>query len=426
MNFKQILIFIVFLLPSIYGHANINIELQDAKIPDVVQLFMKQIFKAEYILAPEIKADTRSTTVSLKNKTPDQAKQVFQALMTEYDIALENRQGIVFVKKSSTNKQTTQQTTTLIPQVRQDLPPLPIAQTTTQAPNIEKIEFDQTPTITDLIESENDADTLVYEPKYISPASLQNILKFTRIESHIAHGKIVFNVPADRRDFISNLISDFDKQRQDVVIKASLYEYSKRHTQQNAIEAVFNILKNTLAISIPSINIASATRLTLTAADVSATFRALNQHENFKVLSSPTIRATDEKTSSINIGASVPVLNQIVTAANGNTQQSVVYRDSGITLSVTPRIRADNIELDLLQNVSDFTQTTTGVNNSPTLIQRRLETTLNCKDGDLILLGGLEQQRNENGKSSFFSLTTSNRKLTEDTDLLLVLHVTKI
>lgn len=417
----------IFMLPSMYSHANINIELQDAKLPDIIQLFMKQIFKSEYILSPDLKSETRTTTVSLKNKTPEQAKSIFKTLMEDYSIRLEQKDGIVYVKKITT--QTPQKTeqpllpvTTLKPQTDGELIPPEVLKSIQQPEINDQSSVD----ISDLIKIATDADTIVYDPKNISPANLQNLLKFASIESQIIAGKVIFNIPQERRDFITNLIADFDKTKPDLVIKASLYEYTKRDNKQNAVDAVLNLIKDTLVLSLPTINITSATRLSLTATDITATFRALNSHENFKVLSSPTIRATDEKTSTINIGASVPVLNQIVTAANGNQQQSIVYRDSGITLQVTPRIRADNIELDIMQNVSDFTQTTTGVNNSPTLIQRRLETTLNCKNGDLILLGGLEQHRDENGRSTFIGIPTSSRKLKEDTDLLLVLHVTKI
>jgi hypothetical protein len=421
MKIRHYLLISLFLIPSLSRAAGINIELQDAKLPDIIQLFMKSIFKAEYVLSPELKSETKTLTLSLKDKTPDQAKSLFIQILKDYQIHLENQSGVYFVKKDTKQQspvfQTIQQPETIPDQIK------PVDLTHEQTlPEPETPPVD----LTDLVKLINDDKISFYEPKNTSPESIQQLLKFAGIDAQLINGKLLFKIPPDKEEYITNLIADFDHTKPDLVIKASLYEYTKRDNKQNAVEAVLNILKDTLTITLPTVNISSATRLAINAKDVPLLFKVLNTQENFKVLSSPTIRATDDKQASINIGASVPVLNQIVTNATGQIQQSVQYRDSGITLQVTPKIRRENIELNIMQNVSDFTLTTTGVNQSPTLIQRRLETTLNCKDGDLILLGGLEQSRDEKGRSSFLGIPTGNRASKENTDLLLVLHVTKI
>lgn len=424
MKIQHYLFIFLFLLPTLSRAASINIELQDAKLPDIIQLFMKSIFKAEYILSPDIKADSKTMTVSLKNKTPDQAKSLFIQIMKDYKIHLENQSGVYFIKKDS----------------ELDTPIFKPVDSQTQVnalpPSVASVDRSHEQTLpepvsppvdlTELLKQIDDDNINIYQPKNTSPENIQQLLKFAGIIAQVINGNLLFKISDSKRDYITNLIADFDHTKPDLVIKASLYEYTKKDNHQNAVEAVINILKNSFTLTLPVVNIASATRLAINSTEVPLLFKILNSSENFKVLSSPTIRASDDKQSLINIGASVPVLNQIVTNATGQTQQSVQYRDSGITLQVTPKIRQENIELQIMQNVSDFTLTTTGVNQSPTLIQRRLETTLNCKDGDLILLGGLEQTRDEKGRSSFIGIPTGTRLNKENTDLLLVLHVTKI
>ncbi|WP_287034277.1 hypothetical protein [Methylophilus sp.] len=430
MKIRHYLLIALFLIPSLSRAAGINIELQDAKLPDIIQLFMKSIFKAEYVLSPDIKSEQKTMTVSLKNKTPEQAKSFFITVLQDYKIHIENKGGIFFIKKDVANSpvfkpvEAPEQQAQSQPQLESNTDQIKAIDLTHEQtlPEPESPPVD----LTDLVKLINDDKISFYEPKNTSPESIQQLLTFAGIHAQLINGKLLFKIPPDKEEYITNLIADFDHTKPDLVIKASLYEYTKRDNKQNAVEAVLNILKDTLTITLPTVNIASATRLAINAKDVPLLFKVLNTQENFKVLSSPTIRATDDKQASINIGASVPVLNQIVTNATGQIQQSVQYRDSGITLQVTPKIRRENIELNIMQNVSDFTLTTTGVNQSPTLIQRRLETTLNCKDGDLILLGGLEQSRDEKGRSSFLGLPTGNRASKENTDLLLVLHVTKI
>lgn len=422
MKTKHYFLILLFLLPSLSRAAGINIELQDAKLPDVIQLFMKSIFKAEYILSPELKSETKTLTVSLKDKSPDQAKSLFINILQDYQVHLENKAGVYFIKKDvKLNNPVFQPVENNEVVALQDVKPVDLTHAQ-ELPEATSPPVD----LSDLVTVISDENIRFYEPKNTSPEAIQQLLKFAGINAQLINGKLLFKIPEEKYEYITNLIADFDHTKPDLVIKASLYEYTKRDNKQNAVEAVLSILKDTFTLTIPTVNIASATRLAINSQDVPILFKVLNTQENFKVLSSPTIRAMDEKQSSINIGASVPVLNQIVTNATGQVQQSVQYRDSGITLQVTPKIRRENIELNIMQNVSDFTLTTTGVNQSPTLIQRRLETTLNCKDGDLILLGGLEQNRDEKGKTSFLVLPTGSRSNKENTDLLLVLHVTKI
>lgn len=45
------------------------------------------------------------------------------------------------------------------------------------------------------------------------------------------------------------------------------------------------------------------------------------------------------------------------------------------------------------QQISDFASTRSGVNNSPTLTKRSLITTVSTRDGELIVLGGLTQDK---------------------------------
>ncbi|MFD0930206.1 type II secretion system protein GspD [Methylophilus glucosoxydans] len=420
MKLKHYLLLALFLLPSFSRAASgINIELQDAKLPEIVQLFMQSVFKAEYVISPEVKAESKTLTVSLKNKTPDQAKSLFIQILKDYKIHLENRADVYFVVKDVRQElNVTPQHVPLNP-VRAENPSRPVLLPESPSSTHDPVD------ISDLVPFA-DIDYTFYEPVNVDAAKIVDLLKFIGVSALNIDGKLLFKMPEGREDYIKSLIADFDKTKPDLVIKASIYEYQKNQTDQSAVEAVLNLLKNILSISLPVTNLTGAARIAINSTDLPIVFKMLNSSEHFRNLSSPTLRATDDKPALINVGASVPVLSQIVTNATGQTQQSVQYRDSGITLQVTPKIRPENIELNILQSVSDFTQTTTGVNQTPTLLQRKLETTLNCRDGDLILLGGLEQSKNDRGRTSFGVIPTGAKSSSSSVDLLLVLHVSKI
>lgn len=92
------------------------------------------------------------------------------------------------------------------------------------------------------------------------------------------------------------------------------------------------------------------------------------------------------------VGSDVPVLSSVTYKDNAPVQ-SVEYRSSGVIFTVKPLITREIIALDVTQQLSNFAKTETGVNNSPTLIKREISTNVNLQDGDIIVLGGLAENK---------------------------------
>ncbi|HGD7618026.1 TPA: hypothetical protein ACI7A1_003606 [Escherichia coli] len=83
------------------------------------------------------------------------------------------------------------------------------------------------------------------------------------------------------------------------------------------------------------------------------------------------------------------------------------------------------MDLKIQQQLSNFVTTETGVNNSPTLIKRDVTTEVSLADGDIILLGGLAEQKDSkasSGWSVFGSRTSESNK----TDIMVMLQVRKV
>lgn len=109
--------------------------------------------------------------------------------------------------------------------------------------------------------------------------------------------------------------------------------------------------------------------------------------------------------------------------------QSVEYKNSGVILDIEPTIRGDVTQLSVSQQLSNFVQTLNGVNNSPTLIKRELSSIVDTHDGDVIIMGGLEEHKDNASSSGFTWLPRflrSNSKDSSSSDILLILHVTRL
>jgi general secretion pathway protein D len=79
---------------------------------------------------------------------------------------------------------------------------------------------------------------------------------------------------------------------------------------------------------------------------------------------------------------------------------SIEYRDTGVILKVTPRVNASGmVSLDIQQEVSDVSTTTTSTLDSPTISERRLNTTVTIADGQTVALGGLIKDSRSKSKN---------------------------
>jgi general secretion pathway protein D len=141
----------------------------------------------------------------------------------------------------------------------------------------------------------------------------------------------------------------------------------------------------------------------LTAANVAATLDALNQITNVNIVSSPSLTVMDNKPAVLQIGDQVPITTQSATGvltSGAPIVNSVSYKDTGVILSITPRINeSGRVLLDVEQEVSSVAPTTSSNIDSPTIRQRKIRTSVVVNDSDALVLGGLIQDSRSIGRT---------------------------
>ncbi|MBE0659369.1 MAG: type II secretion system secretin GspD, partial [Bryobacteraceae bacterium] len=129
-----------------------------------------------------------------------------------------------------------------------------------------------------------------------------------------------------------------------------------------------------------------------------ALFAALSTGEvrdRTRVVSAPSIIATDSVPASINVGIEVPVLqSQAVTGAQTGGSSlfanTISNRKTGVTLQITPRVNPSGVvTLEVNQEVSSPQAPGTGAIQSPSFNQRTISTQVTVEDGDMIAIGGI-------------------------------------
>ncbi|MNR99301.1 Type II secretion system protein D precursor [compost metagenome] len=126
--------------------------------------------------------------------------------------------------------------------------------------------------------------------------------------------------------------------------------------------------------------------------DVRAVLNALSTVTDVQLLSTPRILVLSNESAQLQVGDQVPIITQTATGLNDDSRvvNSVQYRDTGVVLSVTPRVsESGRMFIQVEQEVSEVSGTTSSDIDSPTIQQRRLSTRIQVDDGQLVVMGGL-------------------------------------
>lgn len=127
--------------------------------------------------------------------------------------------------------------------------------------------------------------------------------------------------------------------------------------------------------------------------NIQAVINALATVSDVELISSPRVTTLNNLSARLQVGDQVPVTTQSavsVTDPDAPVVNSVSFRDTGVILQVRPSIRGGGmIEVEISQEVSAVAETTTSDIDSPTIIQRRVDSTLVVPDGSTAVLGGL-------------------------------------
>ncbi len=229
---------------------------------------------------------------------------------------------------------------------------------------------------------------------------------------------------SSRRDYqnILSTLKELDRPPKQVLIDAliaeiKLDETTKYGIQWSVLNGHANIQQNTGVVSStlsnaanaisPPFGVAAPTGLSVLATDASKFFgvlQALATKGKVNVLSNPHILVKNYEKATINIGSDEPVATQSTQSAVTGTAsliQSIEYRKTGIILTVSPQIAEGGmVAMNVRQEVSDkSTDRTVGNAVYPSFSQREAETTVVAKNNEMLVIGGLMQEKHDRSNS---------------------------
>lgn len=405
-------IILAFLLFPLFSFAQSNrqpsFDLTGVPISQVLSLYYKEVAKSPYVMCNEVIQDTRLVSIRAEGELLNDA--VLFSLLDSYGYEITLRRGVATI---CTKKQVTE--------------------------SIQDVDF---------------GDPYVYKPKYRDASYIVDILaplfkgKFANkrggggaltvggdssdqaISSSFNSQFdefIIFSGSDIEKSRLERLLSSIDIPSGEVVVKGHVYEVGSSASEGSALEMLASLLKGKVELSFDSGSLLSNS-LRIKTGSIDFVASALNTDGRFKILTTPYTRLKSGGRARFQVGADVPVLGAIVTNNSGQSQQSIEYRSAGTLLEVSAFVKESTIDIELFQQISNFVVTESGVNNSPTLNKREIKTSLSVEDGEILVIGGLNEATDEANSSGlwFLPFATSKSSRNKKSELLLILEVRKI
>ena len=204
----------------------------------------------------------------------------------------------------------------------------------------------------------------------------------------------------ERIETISALFDTINKRRKQVMIEARILEVGLDDRDQFGLTWSWIYTK----LHVPPKTLGSMTQsllppdaddfvITIDSKHMDATLQALATHGYVNLLSSPKIVAVDGETAKMEVIEEIPYIEATVAIASDaggastTTSESVVFKDVGVTLTVTPQIGADSkIRMTVVPEVSEAP---TRFNGVPVVTRRKVETQVIVADNEVLAIGGL-------------------------------------
>ncbi|MGD0282618.1 MAG: type II secretion system secretin GspD [Dissulfurispiraceae bacterium] len=281
-----------------------------------------------------------------------------------------------------------------------------------------------------------------------APGGVQQVSPFeiaggiTITADKASNSLIVVASPTDYQN-LSQIIKQLDTRRRQVYVEAMIIEASinklqslgtqwrltgKANGQPVAIggfgtvdqTAVQNILQGMAGASVGGLgrflNIPLTTTgsdgtistSTLTVPGYAALFNLNDYKDMIKVISTPQILTSDNKDAEILVGENVPFISQSQSSVanatsttgtlNSGILNSIVRQDVGIILKITPQItEGDHVKLDIYTEISSVQSQSDALTVSlgPTITKRSTKTSVVVKDNQIVAIGGLIQDNDE-------------------------------
>ena len=408
----------------------VAINLSSASLVAFAQATYKNLLERDFVIAPDALALDRKISVSVRSLTPQQLPGFIEGVLADLGISSELRDGVYYLRAAQSSR---------FAQVPAVSPPPEVAMQSASssaaalfAP-LNRLKSDDgyidggyaSGMADSSFGRRRDDESEVYAPAGRSADFLVQVVTaaFGPRSAVAAGNQIVLTGSASELNKMRILLGALDQLPRMVDVSASWVEVTDNASSGRGISIMASVLGAKFGASLGSVSSASA--ISLRGTNFQLVIDALNTDGRFKQVSNSRIVGDDYQKMVLTVGDETPTIASTGKDNSGNSVQNIVYRPSGVIVDVLPKILGSGkINLAIDGQISSFKPTASGVTGSPTLIKRQVKTAVTVNDGEVLLIGGLNDAQTVDSSSGFSFLPSSwaarsGTKL--HTDLVLIL-----
>ena len=243
------------------------------------------------------------------------------------------------------------------------------------------------------------------------------------------NNSVIIVASAQDYEVILPVIEQLDVMPLQVLIDATVVQVKLTDKLQYGIAWYLNNGNSTTALG-EGIKVASAVATGglstfYNAGSVKALLHAEASLDNINIISSPSLMVLNNQKARINVGDQVPIATSSISAPIATTGSSafqtnnnIQYKDTGVTLEVSPRVNANGLVIMKLKQIvsnvvkqsaleAKASETPATQTQSPTINKKEITSSVAVHDGETIVLGGLisdDISDNKNGVPFFYQL----------------------
>jgi len=224
-----------------------------------------------------------------------------------------------------------------------------------------------------------------------------------RIIANPLDNKLIIQADAQQYQNILKILKELDVPPRQILLEAKIYSvtlsdsFTSNITAQLAKNGAAGGFAHQLLGTISSAPSLTAGTIVGQSRQLLLTLAASENRQFSKLLSEPSLIATDSIPASINVGTQIPVTTgSTVIPSGGNVTSSSSYssENTGITLQVNARVNSSGVvTLIINQEISNVNSSATSNAATPAFDQQVVQTQITMMDGDTIAIGGLISEK---------------------------------
>src|SRR5581483_10846304 len=235
------------------------------------------------------------------------------------------------------------------------------------------------------------------QPSTAGGASGTNSQNPPRIVANPLDNSLLIQADAQQYQAILKLLKELDVPPRQILLEAKVYSVAMTGNFAMGVNYYFQQVsgkeRKPTASLVNAVTTMSAGTVVGQARELLAFLSLADNASNARIISEPSLIATDSIPASINVGTQVPVLTgtSIIPGGGTNTQtQGISSHNTGATLQVNARVNPSGVvTLIINQEVSKPVTTTTSDIPTPSFDQQVVQTQITLQDGDTVAIGGI-------------------------------------